>query len=119
MALQMALSKADNLLYTDFSEAYWTIDDIVISNGMVSFAFNAWPSREARLVDRQMVAPTLAQGGPTGLSYKPLLHQWLVSRQAASIFPNGMVPADEASQRAVLYDWIKAELELDAVDILE
>jgi hypothetical protein len=70
MAMLMDLPKEDNVLYTDFPNAYLSIEDIIFSTSdgvaYTQFSFFAYPSREAKYKAMYPVEATLGWGGPAG-----------------------------------------------------
>lgn len=124
MGLLMNLPKQDNVLYIDFNNAYWSIDSIIFSNGSdginyCTFTFNAYGSREAKLMNLTPIELTLQFGGPIGIAYTPKLHQWEGSFKSTDLFPTG-IPVNESDQKDVLYMFIKSYLNLtDYTDVLE
>lgn len=123
MGIEMKLAKEDNVLYTDFNNAYWCIDDIAFlnSNGKsyVRFNFNAYPSREASKMALNTVTPTLDFGGPIGVAYSPLLHTWEATFETEILFPTG-IPITEKEQKDRLYVFIKEHLGLTGyTDVIE
>jgi hypothetical protein len=124
MGLSFDLRKEDNHLYCGFASAYWSIDGIAFytTTGnitMVRFDFNAYASRDAKLLRSTAIAPLLQFGGPCSTVVDPLLYQWCGEFDAGAIFPNGIpTPVDE--QKIVLYAFVKSYLGLsDAFDVLE
>jgi len=123
MAILMNLPKEDNILYTDFPNAYWSIENIIFStlNGCsyTQFNFCAYPSREAKYKTLFPVETTLNWGGPVGMAYTPKLHSWEATFPTADIFP-GSIPVSESDQKDTLYLFVKAYLHLtEVVDVLE
>lgn len=117
MAIQMRLPKEDNVLYTDFEEAYWCIEGISFGSASgiayTRFAFNAYPSKEAKLKAMAPIEPTLEHGGPKGMAYQPVLHAWEAVVPTLGIFPGG-IPVSETEQKDVLYAYVKQALGLQA-----
>jgi hypothetical protein len=124
MGLSFTLNKEDNHLYCDFAEAYWSIDDIAFyTTGnnitMVRFNFNAYASRDAKLLRSTTITPLHHFGGPCSTVVDPLLYQWCGEFDASTIFPNG-IPTSVNEQKIILYAFVKSYLNLtDAVDVLE
>jgi hypothetical protein len=116
MGIIMTLPKEDSILYHTFADAYWSIDNIVFANGngisYCSFEFNAYPSREAKHKSLEPVTLTLSHGGPIGLAYQSLLHQWQATFPTCDIFPAG-IPVSESDQKDVLYAFVKSYLQLN------
>ena len=123
MAILMNLPKEDNVLYTDFPNAYWCIEGIVFSSmegvPYVRFEFSAYASREAKYKNLAPIEATLSHGGPSGIAYNPRLHYWEAVFPAVDIFPEGL-PLAESEQKDILYSFIKSYMGLsDFVDVLE
>ena len=123
MAILMDLPKEDNVLYTDFPNAYWSIENIIFStsNGVAytQFSFFAYASRESKYKGMYPVEVTLSWGGPIGLAYMPRLHSWEATFPTLDIFPDG-IPVQESDQKDILYGFIKDYLNLsDVIDVLE
>lgn len=123
MGIIMKLAKEDNILYTDFDNAYWSIEDVTFqsSEGVtyVTFSFKTYPSKAAK--DKMLVPiePTLSYGSSTGIAYNPLLHTFDASFKAADLFPDG-IPITEAGQKDILYAFVKSYLSLtNYTDVLE
>lgn len=122
MGLQFTLPKENNAFYTDFPDAYWSVDNISMGKDgdavMVRFEFTAYPSREAKLNQDAMVNQ-LAFGGPVFPHVNAALYRWVGLFQAIELFPEGM-PIEESDQKDVLYAFVKSYLGLtDAIDVLE
>ena len=123
----MKLPKEDNVLHCDFDTAYWCVEDIIFSNyngtATCSFMFRAYPSREAKSMNMQpIIRPTegpMMYGGPMGLAYIPILHQWEATFPTISLFPEG-IPVSESDQKDTLYAFVKSYLSLtNYTDVLE
>lgn len=124
MGIKMKLHKTDNVLYADFDNAYWSIDNIIFAtqNGTAytSFEFNTYASREAKSKMLHLMEEQVFDvGGAMGLAYSPLLHTWQATFPTLDIFPDG-IPVAESDQKDVLYSFIKSHLGLtDYQNILE
>lgn len=123
MAIIKTLPKEHNHMYYDFPDAYWRIEDINFGNvegiTKVSFRFTAYPNKEASLKWYEETQPMLNFGGPNGYNVENRLYTWVALFDANEIFTNG-IPATEAEQRNVLYNFIKLYLELtDYEDVFE
>ena len=122
MALQMTLSKDHNHIGCDFPQAYWRIEDINVGNtngdAVVVFKLIAYPNREASHRLGQPV-PSMTFGSPYLVVVENALYAWVATFPAHQVFPSG-IPFSEAGQRAHLYPFVKAYLNLvDAIDVLE
>lgn len=124
MGLLMKLPKEDNALYTDFDQAYWSIEDIMFANGngeaYVEFGFYAYPSRESKARNMEpLPTPSFAFGGATGIAFSTRLYQWQETVGVAQLFPDG-IPLSESAQKDVLYSYVKERCGLvDYTDVLE
>lgn len=124
MGLLMKLPKEDNALYTDFDQAYWSIEDIMFANlngqAYVEFSLFAYPSRETKPKNMEpMPTPTFVVGGPTNIAYSTRLYQWRESALTDQLFPDG-IPLSESAQKDVLYSYVKERCCLvDYTDVLE
>jgi hypothetical protein len=119
----MALAKENNILFYDFPNAYWVIEDVRFSNqdgvSYTAFEFNAYPSREASKRQGEAISPSLAFGGAVKLAIDPRLYNWVCIESTSVLFPNG-IPITEDEQKVTLYPFVKTYLGLsDAVDLLE
>jgi hypothetical protein len=124
MGLQFDLNKENNILYTDFYDAYWSIEDISIESYggavMVRFTFYAYPSRESKTKTINLESVTqLDFGGAMSTVSNGRLYQWDGAFTASDVFPDG-IPVTTEGQLEILYPYIKEYLGLsDAVDVLE
>jgi hypothetical protein len=123
MGLQMGLQKENNVLYYDFINAYWTIEDIRFSNqdgtNYTTFEFNAYPNREAYKREGIPFTSNLNFGGATSLAINPMLYNWVCIEKTSLLFPDG-IPVSETEQKDILYPYLKSYLEItEAVDVFE
>lgn len=123
MALSLTLKAKENVLYEDFENAYWCVEDIgfsSISGKMyVDFSLNTYPSREAKYKKLQSLEPSdLPIGGAIGIAYNPLIHTWQATFEAQDVFKTG-IPMEEVEQKRILYNFVKVYTDLPFEDVLE
>lgn len=119
MGLQLTLEKANNRQYTDYVDAYWSVDDIAYTTQTVSFRLQCYPSREAKYKNlNQMPTSTLPIGSASPDIYDTVLYLWETYAMITDIFPNG-IPLDENEQKTAIYNWVKNFTGLPFVDVLE
>jgi hypothetical protein len=120
MGLSLTVKKEDNHLYTEFPNAYWRIEDIIITGGAVSFSLNTYPSRESALKGNEKVeeSGSILYGGPTRIAYDGKIRSWSASFKAEDVFPTG-IPTTETGMKDVLYELVKSYTGLNFEDVLE
>ena len=118
MALKMTLNKESNILYHEFTDAYWKVDSIQYDTESLYFALDAYPSREASKMQLQKVEPTLPIVGARGPVYEPILYTWNAAERLVSIFPQG-IPLDPDAQKTAIYNWVKTYTGLPFEDVFE
>ena len=119
MGLQLTLDKTKNSMYTTFVDAYWAIHDVYYTTDMVTFTLEAYPSREAKLMEGQALEdPSIGFGAGDSPVYCRL-YTWHVLEPISEIFPNGVIPVGKDAQYTAIYNWIKAYTQLPFVDVLE
>lgn len=118
MGLSLTLKKEYNNFYTDFIDAYWSIDNIQYTSTDCSFRLSAYPSREAKKKMYQNISQLSIGGATYGTVFNPVLHEWVGFVQWKEIFPNG-IPVDENEQKTVIYNYIKKYTQLPFNDVLE
>ena len=120
MGLQLTVKAEDNHLYTEFPNAYWRIEDIVITGGAVSFSLNTYPSRESALKGNTGIVESgeILYGGATRIAYDGKIRTWSASFKVADVFPSG-IPATETGMKDVLYALVKSYTGLGFEDVLE
>ena len=119
MGLQLTLSKENSRLYTNFKDAYWSVDSISYTTTALRFKLNCYPSREAKYKhNNEMPTSTLPIGSASPLVYFTILYTWETYVTTSEIFPNG-IPLSEDEQKTAIYEWIKAYTNLDFTDVLE
>lgn len=124
MGLKLAIAKQDNVLYTDFIDAYWKIDSIMFTNmggeSYVTFSLDAYPSRESskKTLEPISYSGTIPVGGAAGIAYGPRLWHWEASFKTSEVFPSG-IPMTESAQKDVLYQLVKSYTGLPFSDVLE
>lgn len=119
MGLQLTLNKENNRQYTDYVDAYWSIDDISYTTQIVRFRLRCYPSRESKYKDlHQMPTPTLPVGSASPDIYSTVLYQWETYVMITEVFKSG-IPLSEDEQKTALYEWVKANVDLPFVDVFE
>ena len=124
MGLLMNLNKDSNKACNDFIDAYWTIEDIGYgsNNGEMycHFRFNAYASRDAKLIDNQSIPLTQYTWGGAGAPvYDTKLYTWKSVIKASEVFLDG-VPNLEKDQKDALYAFLKSYLQLsEYTDVFE
>lgn len=123
MGLKLTLPATDNFIGQEFTDAYWSIDNITFTNyegvSYVSFDLDTYASRDAKLLSGQNVPNTgIAYGGSYRTVYEPILHKWEASFRSETVFPNG-IPISEAAQKDVLYVFVKEYTGLPFEDVFE
>nr|DAQ91117.1 MAG TPA: hypothetical protein [Bacteriophage sp.] len=124
MGLKLAIAEQDNVLYADFTDAYWKVDGIMFTNmdgeSYVTFSLDAYPSREAaqKMLEPISCTGTISVGGAVGMAYEPRLWHWEASFKTMDVFPNG-IPITESGQKDVLYQLVKAYTKMPFEDVLE
>lgn len=111
MGIKSSLSKTSNRMYMDYSEAYWSIDDLRIDSkeGAMVFELNAYPSRESKHAFGTPLASDFSFGTPEDMAVNSKLYTWQVTYAVADVFPDG-IPITEAAQKDALYPIVKANL---------
>ncbi len=119
MGLQLTLAKENNRQYSDYVDAYWSVDDIGYTTRTVSFRLNCYPSREAKYRNlNQMPGSTLPVGSASPEVYDTILYSWETYAMITDIFPQG-IPLSEDEQKTAVYNWVKAYTKLPFEDVLE
>ena len=124
MGLKLAIAKQDNVLYTDFIDAYWKVDGIMFTNmggeSYVTFSLDAYPSRESskKTLEPMSYSGTIPIGGAVGIAYEPRLWHWEGAFKTSEVFPDG-IPITESAQKDVLYRLVKGYTGLPFSDVLE
>ena len=124
MGLGLSIGRQDNVMYADFTDAYWKVDGIMFTNmggeSHVTFSLDAYPSREAskRTLEPISYSGTIPVGGAVGIAYGPRLWHWEASFKTSEVFTNG-IPMTEAEQKDVLYGLVKGYTGLPFTDVLE
>ena len=119
MGLRMDLPKDKNHMYTDFNGAYWAIDNVIYSLGMIDFSLHAYPSREAKLMNNEILDnPSIGYGSGRD-TVDSILYEWHVMMDLTNIFPDGSIPAGKDAQYTAIYNWIKAYTGLPFEDVIE
>ena len=122
MAIQMKLLKENNHINIDFNNAYWVIENVGIKiendSLLYGFNFNAYANQEACENSRIYKQVDLLNfGSPKETVINSLLYSFRGIYQASYIFPEG-IPNNKDEQLAILYPFIKQELNLtDFMDI--
>ena len=123
MAIQMKLLKENNHMNIDFNNAYWVIENVGIKieneSLLYGFDFNAYANKESCDNSRNFKEVKLLNFGTSKeLVVNSLLYSYRGIYQASNIFPEG-IPNNKDEQLAILYPFIKQELNLtDFIDIL-
>lgn len=119
MGLRFALDKTKNSMYTTFKDAYWAIDEVAYTTDIIKFSLKAYPSREAKLMNGQVLEnPTIGIGSGDNI-VNCCLYQWSVVTNITDIFPDGSIPAGKDAQYTAIYNWIKDYTKIPFDDILE
>lgn len=119
MGLRLTLDKTKNHMFTTFKDAYWAIDKVVYTVDLASFSLKAYPSREAKLMEGQVLEnPSIGIGSGDSL-VNCCLYQWSVVTNITDIFPDGSIPAGRDAQYTAIYNWIKDYTKIPFDDILE
>lgn len=119
MGLQATLTKENNTLYADFTDAYWKVTEIRYTTNMVGFDFSCYASREASKHELEIMStPSLSFGGANRPAYEPVLYRWLGEFPIVDIFPTG-IPLDENAQKTAIYNFIKRYTGLPFTDVFE
>lgn len=119
MGLRLTLKKEDNLLYNEFTDAYWKINDLRYSTDNTVFELCCFPSREASKKNLSSVpSSSLPVGGAVGPVYNTKLYTWLAAFNTRDIFPQG-IPLDSNEQKSTIYEFIKSYTELPFEDVFE
>ena len=119
MALQLTLPKECNNLYYEFEDAYWYISELGYDTQNCYFMLVAYPNREVRLIDGQLLPSNpLPIGGLTSNAVKGDLYRWRGIFPIADIFPTG-IPLDVNQQKTAVYNFIKAYTKLPFEDVYE
>ena len=119
MGLRKTLTKENNHLNFDFTNAYWAISDLSYDTGSCYFRLKAYPSREAKIKDLSPVEKsTLSFGGASYPVVNSALYVWEGIFPIADIFPAG-IPLDEDLQKKVIYNFIKKYTAENFTDVFE
>lgn len=119
MGLRLALEKDKNKMYFDFPDAYWAIENVIFSYDLIDFSLRAFPSRESKLANNQILSdPTIGFGSGSKV-VNSILYEWHVRIELTDIFPSGAIPAGKDAQYTAIYRWIKAYTDLPFEDVLE
>ena len=119
MGLIMDLPKHCNSLFTDFRDAYWSIDELSYDTSSCYFLLCAYPSRDARKMDLQPLENPTVGFGACGMGVvKSELYRWRAIFPIIDIFPEG-IPLSSDEQKARVYDWVKGYTKLPFKDALE
>ena len=115
MGLLMTLEKENNVLYHDFHDAYWAIEDLRFQNdegdSYTLFSLRAYPSREAKLKKREIFNSTLSFGGAESNVYSTVLYSWDGVLKTELVFPEG-IPISEQEQKDAMYPFVISYLNL-------
>jgi len=119
MGLLLDLPKEKNTMYYDFKEAYWVVENLGYDTTSCGFQLNAYPTREARIMDKNILSnPTIGVGSSGSNVVNSILYTWNVQIAITDIFPNG-IPLDSDTQKKAIYEWIKSHTGLPFTDVLE
>lgn len=119
MGLLLPLSKTKNTMYYDFDQAYWAINDLMYSETACGFTLNAYPSREAKLMNNTILDnPTIGFGSSGTNVVDSILYTWNIQVAILEIFPSG-IPLNPDEQKTAIYNWIKDFTGLPFEDVLE
>ena len=119
MGLRMTLPKDKNHMYYDFIDAYWAIENVIYSLGMIDFSLRAFPSREAKLMNNEILSDSSIGYGSAQENVNSILYEWHVFMDLTNIFPDGSIPAGKDAQYMAIYKWIKDFTKLPFEDVLE
>ena len=117
MGLLRTLSKDNNSLYTEFKDAYWSIESILYTTDMVQFTLVCYPSREAKYMNHKGVK-NLPFGAPVGETFSPSLYMWHSVYPLRDVYPHG-VPVDPDEQKTRLYNFLKIVSDGQFTDVIE
>ena len=129
MGLSIRLSKQYNHMYTDYPDAYWSVDNICIypegDESYLHFEITAYPSREAKkqkdAVIQEPAAKVIPFGGAVKATYEPELFKATQEIPTNYIFKTS-VPNTIAEQKEYVYAFVKDALQNAGVtfsDVLE
>lgn len=118
MGLKLTLPADKNPMYHEFVDAYWAISDPNYSMEEIAFVLEAYPSRDAKLLNGKPMESSSIGFGSGGDIYSTRLYVWIVRQRITSIFPNG-IPLDKDVQKTTIYNWIKAYTRLPFQDVFE
>ena len=119
MGLRMTLPKDKNHMYYDFIDAYWAIENVIYSLGMIDFSLRAFPSREAKLMTNDILPDPSIGYGSAQENVNCILYEWHVFMELTNIFPDGSIPAGKTAQYTAIYNWVKEYTGLPFEDVLE
>lgn len=123
MGLLLKVEKNNNALYTDFPDAYWKIENILVSHqdgeDYIVFDLNTYPSREASKMTLVPIDNTFPLGGAVKVAYEPMIRHWQGMFKASDIFKGGTMPISEKEQKKVIYAFVKAHTNLGFEDVIE
>ncbi len=120
MGLQMTLPKDKNHLYYEFKDAYWAIDNVIYSLGLIDFSLKCFPNRESKLMNNEILSnPSIGIGSSRLNTVDSSIYEWHVRMDLTEIFPDGSIPAGKDAQYTAIYNWIKEYTELPFVDVFE
>ena len=88
MGLRMTLPKDKNHMYYDFIDAYWAIENVIYSLGMIDFSLRAFPSREAKLMTNDILPDPSIGYGSAQENVNSILYEWHVFMELTNIFPD-------------------------------
>ena len=118
MGLKLTLQKDKNLMYYDFIDAYWAISEVLYTVDTIDFRLKAYPTREAKLMDRQTLEnPSIGYGSGSPV-VDCSLYEWHVNMALSIIFPEG-IPMGRDAQYTAIYNWIKEYTQLPFTDVFE
>ncbi len=119
MGFLLPLSKTQNTLYHDFDPAYWAIDDLSYDTTSCYFRVNAYPSREAKQMDKCVLDnPSIGFGSCGNNVVSSILYTWEVQIAITDVFPTG-IPLDSDVQKTMIYEWVKSYTGLPFTDVIE
>ncbi len=121
MGLKLTLPKEDNGLYHDFIDAYWVIEDLryeMKEEGLFAvYWLNCYPSRDS-FKKIGLPVSNIGIGHSEMVIYNGKLYEYLGLELVSNLFPNG-IPVDINEQKTVIYNYIKANIDLPFEDVFE
>lgn len=129
MGLKMTLNKENNRLFTDFVDAYWSVDEIRYTTTEMGFVLRCYPSREAKYknlvpMEHPFIVITLENGETTSIGgignpvFDTELYRWECQLAIAEVFPDG-IPVSADDQKTAIYEWVKAYSQFPFEDVFE